>query len=56
MKSALLEIVKQEDKKNPLSAEALAAALKEKGLPVARRTVTKYREKLGLPTARLRKE
>lgn len=56
VKSALLEIVKQEDKKKPLSDEALAAALKEKGLPVARRTVTKYREKLGLPTARLRKE
>jgi UPF0755 protein len=38
------------------TVETIAAALKEKGLAVARRTVTKYREQLGIPTARLRKK
>ncbi len=56
IKSALQEIVDSESKSKPLSDEAIAAALKEKGLAVARRTVTKYREQLGIPTARLRKK
>jgi RNA polymerase sigma-54 factor len=45
-----------EDKKNPLTDERLAALLKEAGYPVARRTVAKYREQLGYSTARLRRE
>lgn len=56
IKNALQDIVEGENKRKPLSDEAIAAALKEKGLSVARRTVTKYREQLGIPAARLRKE
>ena len=44
-----------EDKKKPLSDQALSESLKEKGYNVARRTVAKYREQLDLPVARLRK-
>lgn len=51
----LKEMIDNEDKKNPLSDDALSEGLKEKGYPVARRTVTKYREKLNYPTARLRR-
>jgi RNA polymerase sigma-54 factor len=40
----------------PLGDEELALALKDKGFPVARRTVSKYREQLGIPVARLRKQ
>ena len=46
---ALKAIVDAEDKKHPLSDEALAAKLKEQGYPVARRTVAKYRGMLGIP-------
>lgn len=56
VKAALRELIEQEDKSRPLSDEALAARLKEKGYDVARRTVAKYRDLLGLPTARLRRE
>ncbi len=56
IKLALQEIVKHEDKKKPLSDEALAKMLKEKGFPIARRTVAKYREQFGIPVARLRRE
>lgn len=55
IKLALQELIKQEDKKKPLSDDAIAKALKEKGFPIARRTVAKYREQLGIPVARLRK-
>ena len=55
IQSALKELTDNEDKKQPLSDEALAALLKEKGFPIARRTVAKYREQLGIPVARLRK-
>ena len=51
----LKEIIDQEDKKRPLSDQALTRALKEKGFDLARRTVTKYREQIGYPIARLRK-
>ncbi len=53
--AALKELVEAEDKKRPLSDEALKAMLNGKGFPVARRTVAKYREQLGIPVARLRK-
>ncbi len=46
----------EEDKKKPLTDEKLADILKEKGYNIARRTVAKYREQMGIPVARLRKE
>lgn len=52
----LREVIQQEDKHAPLTDEKLAAIMKEKGYPIARRTVMKYREKLGFPVARMRKE
>lgn len=52
----LQTIIDGEDKRHPLSDEALKDAMLEKGFNLARRTVTKYREKLGIPVGRLRKE
>ena len=53
----ILEItISEEDKKKPLTDDKLAKILKEKGYPIARRTIAKYREQLELPVARLRKE
>ena len=56
IKVALREVIDGENKKKPLSDEALAKVMKEKGFPIARRTVAKYREQLNLPVARLRRE
>ena len=56
VKLALKAVIDQEDKQHPLSDDALAKAMAVKGLPIARRTVAKYREQMGLPVARLRKE
>ena len=56
IKSILETIIGEENKKNPLTDEKLALLLKEKGYPIARRTIAKYREQLDLPVARLRKE
>lgn len=56
IKSILKSVIEQEDKKKPLTDEKLANILKEKGYPIARRTIAKYREQLELPVARLRKE
>ena len=47
---------KEENKRKPLTDDKLSAVLKEKGYPIARRTVAKYREQLDIPVARLRKE
>jgi len=55
IKAALRDLIEAEDKKKPLSDDALSELLKEKGYPVARRTVAKYRDQLGFPVARLRK-
>ena len=55
IKAILREIIDSEDKKHPLSDEMLREILKEKGFPIARRTVAKYREQMGLPIARMRK-
>ena len=53
----ILEIaIGDENKRKPLTDQQLAELLKEKGYPIARRTVAKYREQLDLPVARLRKE
>ncbi len=56
VKTILKDLVAAEDKKKPLTDEQLMNELKEKGYPIARRTVAKYREQLGIPVARLRKE
>jgi len=56
VKRALQEIIDAESKRRPLSDDKIAALLKEKGYNIARRTVAKYREQLGVPVARLRKE
>ncbi len=53
---ALSKIIDEEDKRRPLSDEALSEKLAARGYDIARRTVTKYRERLGLPVARLRKQ
>jgi RNA polymerase sigma-54 factor len=55
IRQILKECIEGEDKNSPLSDDALAAMLKEKGFPIARRTVAKYREQLGIPVARLRR-
>ena len=55
IKLALKDLIAKEDKKKPMSDDALTKALTKLGYPIARRTVAKYREQLGLPVARLRK-
>lgn len=56
IKKILQEFIDNEDKKKPLTDEKLAQILKDKSYNIARRTVAKYREQLGIPVARLRKE
>jgi len=56
IKNILNSVVNEENKRKPLTDEKLALLLKEKGYPIARRTVAKYREQLDIPVARLRKE
>ena len=56
IKKILEDVVSEENKRKPLTDEALANILKEKGYPIARRTVAKYREQLDIPVARMRKE
>ncbi|WP_296314562.1 RNA polymerase factor sigma-54 [Winogradskyella sp. UBA3174] len=56
IKKILEIVIEEENKKKPLTDEALSKILKEKGYPIARRTVAKYREQLDLPVARLRKK
>ena len=56
VKKILSDAIEAEDKSKPLADEKLAGLLKEKGYIIARRTVAKYREQLGIPVARLRKE
>ena len=55
IKLALKDLIDSEDKHHPLSDDVLATEMKKKGYPIARRTVAKYREQLGLPVARLRR-
>ena len=55
IKAALRDIVDAEDKKHPLSDDVIKEELAKKGFPIARRTVAKYREQLGIPISRLRK-
>jgi RNA polymerase sigma-54 factor len=56
IKKILETVIEEENKKKPLTDEKLATILKEKGYPIARRTVAKYREQLDIPVARLRKK
>lgn len=55
IKATLRDIIDAEDKHKPLSDDTLSDMLKAKGYPVARRTVAKYRQQMGIPIARLRK-
>jgi RNA polymerase sigma-54 factor len=55
VKHILNEMIDGEDKHNPLSDDQLTEMLSEKGYHIARRTIAKYREQLGIPVARLRK-
>ena len=54
--TVLKQIVDAEDKHKPLTDEQLVSELSAKGYNVARRTIAKYRDQLGIPLARLRKE
>ena len=56
IKNILQQVIAEEDKKKPLPDDQLAEILKEKGYPIARRTIAKYREQLDIPVARLRKK
>lgn len=55
IKAALRDIIDGEDKRKPLSDEQLTKLMGEHGYPIARRTVAKYREQMGIPVARLRR-
>ena len=56
IKKIIKETIKDENKKKPLSDDHISKLLKEKGINVARRTVAKYREELGIPSSSKRKE
>lgn len=56
IKVALRDLIADEDPHHPLSDDKLCAVMKEKGFPIARRTIAKYREQLGIPVARLRRK
>ena len=53
--AALKELIRNEDKHAPLSDERLTQLLVQQGFHIARRTVAKYREQMGLPVARMRR-
>ena len=56
IKKILEQVIAEEDKRKPLPDDQLAEMLKERGYPIARRTVAKYREQLDIPVARMRKK
>jgi len=56
VKEKIREFVMKENPENPLSDSVLSQMLKEQGIPVARRTVAKYREEMGIQSSHLRKE
>ncbi len=56
IKTHLQDVINNENKRKPLTDDALVGLLKEKGYNIARRTIAKYREQLNIPVARLRKE
>ena len=56
IKQILQNVIADEDKQKPLPDDQLAEMLKERGYPIARRTIAKYREQLDIPVARMRKK
>ncbi len=56
IKMKLNEVIEKENKENPFSDDELVDELSKLGLPIARRTITKYRKKLGIPSSRQRKD
>ena len=56
IKQRIKDIISTEDSQKPLNDDKIAAMLASEGVRIARRTVAKYREQLGLPIARLRKK
>ncbi len=56
IKKILQNVISEEDKRKPLTDDKLADILKDKGYPIARRTIAKYREQLDIPVARMRKK
>jgi RNA polymerase sigma-54 factor len=56
VKAILQDIMAQENPRKPLSDQALTKILQEQGFNIARRTVAKYRESMGIPVSRLRKQ
>jgi len=55
IKNALRDIIANEDHRHPLSDDKLVTVMAERGYPIARRTIAKYREQMNIPIARLRK-
>ena len=55
LKAVLRGIIESEDRQKPMGDDALSKEMKRRGFPIARRTVSKYREQMGIPVARLRK-
>jgi RNA polymerase sigma-54 factor len=56
VRQKLVQVIESEDKSNPLSDEQIAEELADQGIDIARRTVSKYRKVLGIPSSRRRKE
>jgi RNA polymerase sigma-54 factor len=56
VKNIILECIEKENKQNPLKDDEIKDILQSKGYPIARRTIAKYREKLNIPVARMRRE
>ena len=56
IKKILKDVIDEEDKNKPLPDDQLADILKDRGYPIARRTIAKYRELLDIPVARMRKK
>ena len=54
-KQSLKELIENEDKKYPITDEEILVLMKDKGFPLARRTIAKYRKQLNIPVARLRR-
>ena len=56
IKNILEQVIDEEDKNKPLPDDKLVDILKERGYPIARRTIAKYRDQLNIPVARMRKK
>ena len=56
LNSTLINVINEEDKSNPMSDEQLVSVLRDRGFVLSRRTIAKYRERLNIPVARLRRE